>query len=164
MTTFDIRGVIEESVTAFRTLVDSRELTIVTDLGDSPLMIWADENEILRVISNLISNAVKFSNQGGRIDVSAHQITSTTGKREVSVSVADSGIGIVEGELPYIGSRFYRSSNAIASTIPGTGIGLMIVDFIVREHGGSWSLASSESVGTTVKVRLPLTSNAISLE
>ncbi len=164
MSTFDIRGVIEESVKSFRSEAESRELSIVTDLGNVALIVRADTNEILRVIGNLISNAVKFSVPGGRIEVSAGFITSAEGKREVAFSVKDTGIGIVDAELPHIGSRFYRSSNAIEAAIPGTGLGLMIVDFIVHEHGGSWSLASSESTGTTVEVRLPLTGNAMSLE
>lgn len=162
MTTFDIRDVIRESIESFDTLAESRELTIDSNLGDVPLVIWADENEILRVVSNVISNAVKFSNPGGQIQVSARPVTSASGKREVSLSVKDTGIGVVEGELAHIGSRFYRSSNAIEAAIPGTGIGLMIVGFIVHEHGGTWSLVSSESHGATVEIRLPLTGDAVS--
>ncbi|MHB1090641.1 MAG: IPT/TIG domain-containing protein, partial [Ilumatobacteraceae bacterium] len=164
MSTFDIRDVIEESVEAFRALAISNELSIVTDLGDMELIVRADANQMIRVVGNLVSNAVKFSLPGGRIEVSAGLIISAEGKREVAFSVKDSGIGIIDAELPHIGSRFYRSRNAVDAAIPGTGLGLMIVDFIVREHSGSWSLASSESVGTTVEVRLPLTGDAISLE
>lgn len=164
MSTFDIRDVIKESIENVRTLADFRELTIVCDLGEVPLMVWADENEILRAIDHLVSNAVKYSNPGGLIEVSTQQIMSPTGKREVAVSVKDSGIGIVEADLPHIGSRFFRSKNAIAEAIPGTGIGLMIVGFIVHEHGGAWSLTSTESVGTTVEIRLPLIGTAMSLE
>ena len=156
MSTFDIRDVIRESIGAFRSLADSNEMSIVADLGDIALMVKADANEILRVVGNLVSNAIKFSHPGGRIEIMAGHITSEGGKREVAFSVKDSGIGIIDAELPHIGSRFYRSSNTIAAAIPGTGLGLMIVDFIVHEHGGSWSLTSSESVGTTAEVRLPL--------
>jgi len=163
MSTFDVREVIKESVEAFRTSAESRELSIVTNLGDVELIVRADSNEILRIIGNLLSNAIKFSNPGGRIEVSAGHIISADGKQEVAFSVKDSGIGIVDAELSHIGSRFYRSSNAIDAAIPGTGLGLMIVDFVVGEHGGSWSLASSESVGTTVEVRLPLTGKVMSL-
>ena len=163
MSTFDLREVIGESVEAFRPLADSNELSIVTDLGDMALIVRADANEMLRVVGNLVSNAIKFSLPGGRILVSAGHITSVGGKSEVAFSLKDSGIGIVDSELPHIGSRFYRSSNAIAAAIPGTGIGLMIVDFIVQEHGGSWSLASSLAMGTTVEVRLPLTGDVKSL-
>jgi len=164
MSTFDIRDVIRESVESFRAAAESNEMSIDTDLGDVPLMVRADANEILRVVGNLVSNAVKFSLPGGRIEVMAGHITSEGGKREVAFSVKDSGIGIIEAELPHIGSRFYRSSNVIAAAIPGTGLGLMIVNFIVHEHGGSWSLTSSELSGTTVEVRLPLTGDAISLD
>lgn len=156
MSPFDIRKVISESVKSFHMLAESGELTIVTDLGDTPLMVLGDENEILRVINNFVSNAIKFSNLGGRVEVSARQITTPAGKREVAVLVKDFGIGIPGGELQHIGSRFFRSSNAIAAAIPGTGIGLMIVGFIVHEHGGSWSLNSSESVGTVAEFRLPI--------
>ena len=164
MRIFDIRDVIAESVDSFRALANSNDLTIVTDLGDLALTVRADPNETLRVIDNLVSNAVKFSASGGRIEVSARQMITEAGKREVVCSVKDSGIGIINAELPYIGSRFYRSSNAIAAAIPGMGLGLMIVDFIVREHGGTWTLASSVTVGTTVEVRLPFADDSMSRE
>ena len=164
MSTFDIRDVIRESVESFRSTADANEMSIVSDLGDVPLMVRADGNEILRAAGNLVSNAVKFSLPGGRIEVMAGHITSASGKREVVFSVKDSGIGIIDTELPHIGSRFYRSSNVIAAAIPGTGLGLMIVDFIVREHGGTWTLASSVTVGTTVEVRLPFAGESIPLE
>jgi len=164
MSTFDIRNVVSESIESFRATAESRELTIVSELGDDPFTVWADENEILRVVSNLISNAVKFSNPGGQIEVAARLVLANSGKREVAVSVTDTGIGIIDAELQHVGSRFYRSSNAIDAAIPGTGIGLMIVGFIVHEHGGTWSLTSTESVGTRVEIRLPLTSSAMSLE
>ena len=156
MSTFDIRNVVTESVKSFHLLAEAGELTIAVELDDAQLLVLADENEILRVINNLVSNAIKFSSPGGRIEVSARQITSSAGRREVAVLVKDFGIGVPEGELQHVGSRFYRSSNAIAAAIPGTGIGLMIVGFIVHEHGGSWSLKSSESIGTDVEVRLPV--------
>lgn len=156
MSTFDIRSVVNESVESFRALADSREQIIVADLGDEPFTVWADESEILRVVSNLISNGLKFSNSGGQIEVSVRSVVAASGKHEVAVTVSDTGIGIVDAELQHVGSRFYRSSNAITAAIPGTGIGLMIVGFIVREHGGSWSLASTENAGTRAEFRLPI--------
>lgn len=164
MTIFDIRDVIKESVDWFQALAHSNDLTIVTDLGDVALMVKADESGVLRVIHNIVSNAVKFSLPGGLIEISAGRVTSTGGKSEVVLSVKDSGIGIVEGELPFVGSRFYRSTKSVAAAIPGMGLGLMIVDFIVREHGGSWSLISSELSGTTVEVRLPLAGDEMLLD
>lgn len=164
MTTFDFRTVIKESVESFRTVAESRELTIDSDLGEVPLIVWADENEILRVVNNTISNAVKFSNPGGRIEVSAQHVMSAAGRREALLTIKDTGIGIPAGELQHVGIRFFRASNAIAGAIPGTGIGLMILGFIVHEHGGTWSLVSTESSGTTVEIRLPLTGNSPSLE
>ncbi len=164
MKILDIREVLEEAVELFRAVAHSNGMTIVTDLGDVALMVRADEHETFRVIHNLLSNAVKFSNSGSRIEVSAGRVTSTGGKSDIVFSVKDAGIGIAEGELPFVGSRFYRSSKSVARAIPGMGLGLMIVDFIVREHGGSWSLTSSEQSGTTVEVRLPFTGEAISLD
>ena len=164
MSTFDIRDIIVKSVEEFRAVANSNELSIVSDLGDKALMVRADVDETARVIGNLLSNAVKFSVAGGLIEISAGQIITLEGKREIMFAVKDSGIGIVSAELPHIGSRFYRSSNTIAAAIPGIGLGLMIVDFIVREHGGAWTLASSELEGTRVEVRLPHSSDLQSLE
>ena len=154
--TFDIRNLVYESIEGFQALADARNLTIDVVAGDAPLMVCGDEEQTLRAVGSVISNALKFSRLGGRIEISVRQATAESGRFEAAVTVKDYGIGIVESDLPFIGKRYVRSSNAIAAEIPGMGVGLTIVGFIVHELGGTWSLKSSESVGTSVEVRLPL--------
>ena len=154
--TFDIRNLVYESIDGFQALADSRNLTIDVVAGDAPLLVCGDEEQTLRAVGSVISNALKFSRLGGRIEITVRQASAESGRFEAAVTVKDYGIGIVERDLPFIGKRYVRSSNAIAAEIPGMGVGLTIVGFIVHELGGTWSLKSSESVGTSVEIRLPL--------
>jgi signal transduction histidine kinase len=74
---------------------------------------------------------------------------------EVALTVADTGMGIPEGEKQALFARFFRATNAIRHAVPGTGLGLAIVHTIVGNHGGTIEVDSTENVGTTVTVRLP---------
>ena len=100
---------------------------------------------------NLVSNAVKFSRAGG--DVHVHLDAS---EDEVEVRIVDHGIGIPSADQLKLGERFYRASNAVAAQIPGTGLGLRMVQSIVSNHYGSFVLSSLEGHGTTATLRLPL--------
>jgi signal transduction histidine kinase len=113
-----------------------------------------DDVRLLRVFSNLIDNAIKYSPRGGEIAVSLGRITQG-GAALASVAVADNGIGIPEVDLPHVFERFYRAGN-VAPNMHGTGIGLAGVKQIVEQHGGSIEVKSEEGIGTTVTVLLPL--------
>ena len=98
-----------------------------------------------QAIGNLISNAIKFTPEGGAVDVSVTQLESD-GHR-IQIKVADTGVGISEAELPYIFDRFYQSTqNSFLN--PGTGIGLALVKEIVELHGGSVSVKSNPGTGS----------------
>ena len=99
---------------------------------------------------NLVSNAVKFTPEGGRIDVCL-----ATEGREIVLSVADTGIGIPQHEQERLFSRFFRSTLAQERAIQGSGLGLSIAHAIVEQHGGSVEVESEPGVGTTFRVRLP---------
>ncbi len=116
-----------------------------------PLALDADPGQIDRVLANLLTNAVKFTPAEGTITVTARRDGT-----DVVVAVADTGMGIPESEQPALFARFFRASNAIHQAIPGTGLGLAIVSTIVDNHGGRIELSSTERVGTTVTVRLPV--------
>jgi signal transduction histidine kinase len=118
-----------------------------------PLRVRADPGQLDRVLMNLLTNAVKFTRADGTITVSLRE-----GGGEVAISVADTGMGIPEAEQQALFARFFRASNAIHQAIPGTGLGLAIVRTIVDNHGGTIDVRSTENVGTTVTVRLPVNS------
>jgi signal transduction histidine kinase len=117
---------------------------------DGPLTGDWDQVRLTRVLSNLLNNAVKFSPNGGDINVSLARHSG-----EAVVSVSDHGVGIPEEDLPHVFDSFYRASNVVGR-IQGTGVGLASARQIVEQHGGSLTIESVEGQGTTVKLALPL--------
>jgi signal transduction histidine kinase len=111
----------------------------------------ADPTRIGQLLGSLVSNAVKFTGNGGRIDV-------TIGEEDgqAVVTVTDTGPGIPTADLGRIFERFYRTAAAARQLIPGTGLGLAIAKAIVEAHRGSIAVDSTEGVGSTFTVRLPL--------
>ena len=102
------------------------------------------------MLDNLVSNAVKFTDEGGTVTV-----TVEGNGDAVELVVADTGIGVPSDEQGQVFSRFFRASTATRRAVPGTGLGLAISRALVEQHGGTISFASREGEGTTVTVRLP---------
>ncbi len=119
--------------------------------ADGPLLIDGDALRLEQVLQNLIGNAVKYSPQGGAVQVRAAR----EGDR-VLLEVADQGIGIPADALPKLFTRFYRAANTAAMQIGGLGIGLYVVREIIALHGGEVSVKSVEGRGSTFTVGLPV--------
>lgn len=118
--------------------------------GSAELLVRGDRSQLVSVFSNLVDNAIKYSEIGGVVNVS-----STIKGDEIMVSVTDYGIGIAERDQKRIFERFYRVDRARSRATGGTGLGLSIVRHIVLEHGGAIDIRSEEGVGSTFTVRLP---------
>ena len=118
--------------------------------GSAELLVRGDRSQLVSVFSNLVDNAIKYSEIGGVVNVS-----STIKGDEIMVSVTDHGIGIAERDQKRIFERFYRVDKARSRATGGTGLGLSIVRHIVLEHGGAIDVRSEEGVGSTFTVRLP---------
>lgn len=114
--------------------------------------VWADEDRVIQLLTNLISNAVKFSPDGGIVAIKI-----ANDKGTVVVSIKDEGIGIPESELPNMFTKFKRIDNSASKKIGGTGLGLAISRGIVEAHNGDIWIESEEEVGTTVSFSIPLT-------
>jgi PAS domain S-box-containing protein len=142
-----VRAVVaqEAGLTGHRLAVEST-VPAVTALLDAP--------RIERVLANLLSNAIKYSPAEGGITVRLAPTNDARGPG-VLMAVQDQGIGIPAADLPHIFTRFHRGRNTVG-VVPGTGIGLTSVRAIVEQHGGTLSVESTEGVGTTVQVWLPL--------
>jgi signal transduction histidine kinase len=110
-----------------------------------------DERRIRQVLDNLLTNAIKYSRQGGTVTV---EVVVRDG--DFTISVGDDGVGIADHELRHVFERFYRTVSARDAVIQGTGLGLSIVQDIVRAHGGEVSAQSMVGVGSIFSVRLPL--------
>jgi two-component system, OmpR family, phosphate regulon sensor histidine kinase PhoR len=141
---------------ALRPLATLQNVTIAVEPVPEDPEIFADEVQLQQVFTNLVSNAIKFTPSGGRIDVGSESHAAADGSRWATVSVADTGIGISSDEIDHVFTRFYRASNAMSGAIPGTGLGLAITKDIVSRHGGRIDVSSTLGSGTTVTVSLPL--------
>jgi two-component system phosphate regulon sensor histidine kinase PhoR len=141
---------------ALRPLAQLQNVTIAVDPAPEDPEILADEVQLQQVFTNLVSNAIKFTPSGGRIEVGSESHAAPDGTRWATISVADNGIGISSEEIDHVFTRFYRASNAMSGAIPGTGLGLAITKDIVARHGGHIDVASTLGAGTTVTVSLPL--------
>jgi signal transduction histidine kinase len=117
----------ERMAERFRT--QTKKHTIVTDFPDECPVILADENRIEQVLSNLISNAIKYTAEG------EIRISGQVRSEQIVICVSDQGAGIEARDLPHIFDRFYRSTNAVKQT-KGAGLGLYLARAIVEAHGG----------------------------
>jgi two-component system, OmpR family, phosphate regulon sensor histidine kinase PhoR len=116
----------------------------------APAPIVGDASRLGQVLDNLISNALKFTPSGGRVDVSV-----AAAADGVVLEVRDTGAGIPAAEQERLFERFYRTAGAQAGAVPGTGLGLSIVRAIVEAHHGRVALESAEGKGSAFRVWLP---------
>ncbi len=120
------------------------------DIPDSLPTVAADRNSIGEVLSNLIDNAIKYSNEGGIVTVTAHVVGKT-----VEVSITDRGIGMPANVVNNLFHKFYRSHRS-RETVAGTGIGLYLSKGIIESHGGIIEVRSTENEGSTFSFTLPI--------
>ena len=139
MTDFDINEMIRRTFINFDTRIEEKNITIDAEFETESCYVKADEGSIKRVLTNLIDNAVKFTNDGGRIKVS-----SFVKHQEVFVSIHNTGEGIGKGELEMIFERFYKVDQSRSINREGTGLGLFIVKDILRRHKKNISVKSCE--------------------
>ncbi|WP_219106173.1 HAMP domain-containing sensor histidine kinase [Austwickia sp. TVS 96-490-7B] len=121
--------------------------------ADAGAQVMADRGQLTRAVSNIVSNAVKFTGRGRRVRV--RTVPSPESER-VRVVCVDEGIGIPDHEQSRLFTRFFRASNATRAQVPGAGLGLVVAKGIVEAHGGAVTIHSVQDVGTTVTVELPL--------
>jgi two-component system, OmpR family, sensor histidine kinase SenX3 len=115
------------------------------------IRVLGDRRQLVSAVGNLVENAVKYSHQGGTVQVRVTQ----TGDR-VEIAVADQGVGIPQRDLDRIFERFYRVDRARSRATGGTGLGLSIVRHVATNHGGEVRVASTEGEGSTFVLRLPI--------
>ena len=146
----DLRRVVRDVVDECAHTADSRSITIATALTGGGVPVPGRPDELHRMLANLVSNALKYSDDGTSVSVA---LTDVDG--EVEVTVADDGLGISADDQQHLFREFFRSTNLEALSRPGTGLGLVIVDRIVRRHGGRVAVDSVLGRGTTMTVTLP---------
>ncbi|GAB3083174.1 hypothetical protein GCM10027080_35400 [Pedococcus soli] len=146
----DLRRTVSGALESLAPVLASRSLEISTVVPEGPLVSHVDPVQLERALLNLLTNAVKFTPDGGSIEV---RLAHTTSGSEIVVH--DTGMGIPEAEHGQLFRRFFRSSTVTEQAIQGTGLGLSIVHAIVAQHQGHIEVASAQGRGSTFTVRLP---------
>jgi PAS domain S-box-containing protein len=142
--------VVTEVVKMLQTQARLHNLVLNIDVSRDLPLLRANRELLVTIIRNLLGNAVKFSPDGGRVDVSVRQQGNS-----VIFKVADQGIGISEDDMPHLFEKFYRGAAAKAAGIRGTGLGLVLTKQAVEVHGGTISVVSQLGQGTCFTLILP---------
>ncbi len=143
----DIVAEVSEGVMMYRERANNEGKRLSFYEPQTPVMVYADRNRILQVINNILDNALKFTDEGGIVDVSLN-----FDENIVLLTIADNGCGIPKSELFKVKDMFYKTSK---NNLRGTGIGLAIADEIILMHGGEMQIQSEVDKGTKVIISLP---------
>ncbi len=140
---FELNELIRRSVINFEHMIVEKGIQVDADFEEEKMFVYADPDAIERVIINLIHNAIKFTGQDGKLN-----ITTRSQKDKIYVSVSDDGIGIDKEEIELIWDRFYKSDKSRGKDRSGTGLGLAIIKSIINEHNEEISVESELGKGT----------------
>ena len=136
---------------SFQSMAATKDITLHVINKDESLVMDYDPDKLMQILSNLLSNSIKFTQGGGNIYVT----TSTNGR--LDIEVRDTGIGIAPDKLPHVFDRFYQVADTQHKSIAGTGIGLALTKQLVDLIGGTIAVSSVPAKGTTFNVSLPIT-------
>lgn len=147
----DLAAVVGVAHAALQPVMDGRQLEVTFEMPTIPVIVRGDAVNLERLVFNLVTNAVKFTEDGGWVRCRLRVLG-----RRARLEVSDNGIGIPKNEQAELFTRFFRSTTAVDHAIQGSGLGLTIVESIAHAHGGDVSLVSAPGHGTTFTVHLPL--------
>ncbi len=156
-TACDLCSLIQRSLASVELIARKKGIQVEKDLPDSLPLLHLDESRINQVFDNLLSNALKFTPEGGRISVGAAVVSADGGKGKcVEVRVSDTGEGIPEEELEEVFKRFYQSSRTAGKRYQGTGLGLAIAQHVIEVHTGKIRAESRSGNGSSFIFTLPI--------
>ena len=144
----DLGGILQEAAETARPAASAKNIALIVE-ADPPQRALADRLQLLRIVDNLVTNAVKFTPHGGTVRLAAR-----SEGRTAILEVTDTGHGIPAAEQPDLFSRFSRGTNAIEEAIPGSGLGLAISKVIAEAHGTNIQLESTPGTGSTFHLAL----------
>lgn len=147
MANIDIIAELDDALLIYTDKARKENKTIHYTEPEFLCVVYGDKNRLRQVFINVIDNAIKYSDPGGSVDISVEK-----GADTLTITVADTGIGIAASDLPKVKAKFYKADN----TRRGSGIGLAVADEIISMHGGTLDIASELGKGTTVTITLPL--------
>ncbi len=142
---------LEKCLSSFHVLANQHNIELVYEAPPGSVRIQVDESYMTRVIDNLVSNAIKYSPNGGKVTVRAW-----AKDRRAGIEVCDTGIGILATDLPHLFDAFYRVQTDAIEGIEGSGLGLSIVKTIIEQHGGTITVQSEPGKGSIFRIVLPV--------
>jgi two-component system phosphate regulon sensor histidine kinase PhoR len=152
----EVGAIVTQIVDALTPMAREHGVEIRWTAPDRPFWVRGDKDELLRVTENLVENAVKYGESGGKVDVAlAPRPGPAEGQEQFELSVRDYGPGIAPEHLPRLTERFYRADVAQSREKGGTGLGLAIVKHIVNRHRGQLAIESEPGLGALFRVTLP---------
>jgi signal transduction histidine kinase len=156
----DVPDIVDDVIRSTRRQIEDRKQTVELQLQTSLSLVWADRTRVTQVLTNLVSNAHKYTPEGGKVLVGAeatnNQWDPEGAKRVVHIWVKDNGIGISIEDQAKIFQRFFRSDDSKAREAPGTGLGLNITKSLVEMQGGRIWFESEYRKGTTFHFTVPI--------
>jgi signal transduction histidine kinase len=149
--TIGVKGMLERAIAPFEHHAQQQGVSLVVEAGDNLPDVQVDEARMAQVFSNLLSNALVYTSEGGKITLTASQFD-----QKVELTVRDTGTGIAPEEIPLIFERFHRADKSRHSEGGESGLGLAIVKALVEAHGGSVRAESALGEGTSITLTLPV--------
>lgn len=140
---FDINDLIRRSIISFESAIKRKNIFINVNFAEKNTFVYANSDDIKRVLINLIHNSIKFSNEAGNVTITVEAI-----KNKVYVYIKDSGVGIDQEDLENIWTRFYKSDKSRGKDKSGTGLGLSIVFSVIKRHNETIDVKSQKGMGT----------------
>lgn len=155
----DIRAVVSAVLESYGEMAAARQVELIAELPPAICPVLADRSALGVLLDNLVVNAIKYNRPHGTVTVSL-----ALQGNEIALGVADTGIGISEEHRQFLFNEFFRAHSDETDNIPGTGLGLAICKRITSELGGAIEVDSTEGVGTTFRVLLPVVTQAVTDE
>jgi signal transduction histidine kinase/ligand-binding sensor domain-containing protein/DNA-binding response OmpR family regulator len=140
-----------EKISLFQLLADEKQVMLKHSIPKEEINISFDIDNLDKILNNLFSNAIKYTQRGGQIE-----LTLSTNEKFWILSISDTGIGIPRKEQKHLFNLYYRAENAINTRKPGSGLGLIMVQNLVKMHGGKISFTSQENIGSTFTLTFPM--------
>lgn len=148
-TSIDLCEIIQKIKLNFESKIKEKKITLTINQPDNPIKLFADRDKIKQIFNNLISNAIRFTNRDGKIQITVQECEDI-----IECEVSDTGIGIAQKDIPKLFSKFEQIGRVKTSGYKGTGLGLAITKGLIEKHGGKITVESEVGKGTTFKFSL----------
>jgi PAS domain S-box-containing protein len=149
----DIDNLISEVIVSLQPQIKAKEINLTVEVPPDLPQVWGDRTRIIQILTNLVTNAYKYTPEGGQIAITTQRVDDS-----VQVNVADTGIGVAPQDQEKLFTRFFRADHPGVRRVAGTGLGLSITKSIVQMHGGRIWVESQLGKGSTFSFTLPLAS------